>query len=64
MDDRSEINNPAMVFTVNCSGWVMHIWSSAKADPTQRENVDQMCAEDNRREYSIPDMFSKVIHVR
>ena len=28
------------------------------------ENVDRMCAEDNRREYSIPDMFNKVIHIR
>ena len=51
-------------YLVNCSGWVLHIWSTTKSYPTTMENVDRMCAEDNRREYSIPDMFNKVIHIR
>ena len=51
-------------YLVNCSGWVLHIWSTTKSYPTTMENVDRMCAEDNHREYSIPDMFNKVIHIR
>ena len=53
-----------MLYVVNCSGWALDIWSATESYPTTKENVDRMCAEDNRREYSIPDMFNKVIHIR
>ena len=53
-----------MLYTVNCSGWVLDIWSSSKEDNTEVDSIDRMCPEDNRREYSVPGMASKVVHVR
>ena len=44
---------------MNCSGWVLDIWSSSKEDRTEVDNIDRMCPEDNRREYSVPGMLGK-----
>ena len=60
----SEIYYLRIFYTVNCSGWVLDIWSSSKGDKTEVDNIDRMCPEDNRREYSVPGMASKVVHVR
>ena len=49
---------------VSCSVWSLRIWSSSKDFPSQQESIDWMCGEDNRREYSIPEIFRKVIHIR
>ena len=49
---------------MNCSGWVLDIWSSSKGEKTEVDNIDRMCPEDNRREYSVPGMVGKVVHVR
>ena len=49
-----------VVTPVNCSGWEMRVWTESKSRPVVRESVDSFCAQDNRREYSIPDLFSKV----
>ena len=49
---------------VSCSVWVLHIWSRTKSYPTTKEGVGRVCAEDSLREYSVPDMYRKVIHVR
>ena len=49
---------------VSCSVWSLRIWSSSKDFPLQQESIDWMCGEDNRREYSIPEIFRKVIHIR
>ena len=32
--------------------------------PVKLESIDKMCGEDNRREYSIPDIYNKMIHIR
>merc|ERR1712117_587283 len=54
--DTSDIKN------VSCRSWQMRIWTEDKQTGT-RENVDRMCSEDNRRQYTIPHVYSRIIHV-
>ena len=40
----------------------MRIWTVDKQSG-DRESVDRMCSEDNRREYTIPHVYLSIIHV-
>ena len=64
VSEASVIIHIKKICIVNCSGWVLDIWSSSKVDKTEVDNIDRMCPEDNRREYSVPGMVGKVVHVR
>merc|ERR1719232_1221414 len=54
--DTSDIRN------VSCSGWRLRLWTVDKQSG-QRENVDSMCGEDNRREYTVPSVYSRILHI-
>ena len=50
--------SPDVDVSVSCSGWRLRLWTVDKQSG-QRENVDSMCGEDNRREYTVPSMYSR-----
>ena len=47
-------NNVSNV-TVTCVGWQLRIWTVDKHGG-DRESVDMMCGDDNKREYTIPQV--------
>ena len=50
--------SPDVDVSVSCSGWRLRLWTVDKQSG-QRENVDSMCGEDNRREYTVPSVYSR-----
>ena len=51
-----------MSSSVSCAGWQLSIWTVDKQSGAS-ESVDRMCGEDNKREYTIPTMFTRLLHI-
>ena len=47
---------------MSCAGWQLSIWTVDKQSGAS-ESVDRMCGEDNKREYTIPTMFTRLLHI-
>ena len=47
---------------MSCAGWQLSIWTVDKQSGAS-ESVDRMCGEDNRREYNIPHMYTRLLHL-
>ncbi len=54
----SALQSPDVHVSVSCSGWRLRLWTVDKQSG-RGENVDSMCGEDNRREYTVPSVYSR-----
>ena len=52
------LTSPDVCVSVSCSGWRLRVWTVDKQSG-RRESVDSMCGEDNRREYTVPSVYSR-----
>ena len=52
------LTSPDVRVSVSCSGWRLRVWTVDKQSG-RSESVDSMCGEDNRREYTVPSVYSR-----
>ena len=48
--------------SVSCAGWQLRVWTEDKQTGA-RDSVDRMCGQDQRREYTIPQVYGKLVHI-